>query len=204
MHGKSTLYRGFQDNVHIVHDYAVPVFGLHILAQLGYVMLRSHLERGLAEFVELKIWASSESLSGFGRALCDSHILTGPSVHLQDRSRPKSERVVADSGRSSTQYSTNLKDIGLAPSGERHKLDRTSTGPSWMHVPLESSGKVASLDRTRSTWVGGELPEKCKIVGKARSSLTPPEGATRSERFLNFERGPTVPRTSLQIPRRIC
>ena len=27
----------------------------------------------------------------------------------------------------------------------------------------------------------GEVPERCKIVGKARSSLTPPESATRSE-----------------------
>ena len=40
-------------------------------------MLRSHLERGPAEFVKLKIWASSESLPGFGRALCDSHIQIG-------------------------------------------------------------------------------------------------------------------------------
>ena len=34
-------------------------------------MLRSHLERGPTEFVELKIWASSKSSPGFGRALCD-------------------------------------------------------------------------------------------------------------------------------------
>ena len=50
----------------------------------------------------------------------------------------------------------------------------------------------------------GEVPERCKIAGKARSSLTPPESATSSERFLNFDRGLTGPRTSLQIPRRIC
>ena len=37
------------------------------------LMLMSYLERGPAEFVELKIWASSESSPGFGRALCDSH-----------------------------------------------------------------------------------------------------------------------------------
>ena len=53
-------------------------------------------------------------------------------------------------------------------------------------------------------WDLGEEPERCKIAGKARSSLTPPESATGSERFLNFDRGPTGPRTSLQIPCLIC
>ena len=66
-------------------------------------MFRSHLETGPAEFVELKIWASSESSPEFGRALSVTDIMT-PSVglHLQDRSRTKNERVVANSGRSST------------------------------------------------------------------------------------------------------
>ena len=41
------------------------------------LMFRSHLERGPAEFIELKIRASSESSPGSGRALCDSHIQIG-------------------------------------------------------------------------------------------------------------------------------
>ena len=45
-------------------------------------MLKSHLERGPAEFVELKIWASSESSPGFGRALCDSHIQIGRLAYI--------------------------------------------------------------------------------------------------------------------------
>ena len=49
----------------------------------------------------------------------------------------------------------------------------------------------------------GEVSERCKIAGKARSSLIPPDSATSSERFLNFDRGPVGPRT-LQIPRLIC
>ena len=36
----------------------------------------------------------------------------------------------------------------------------------------------------------GEVSERCKIAGKARSSLIPPDSATSSERFLNFDRGP--------------
>ena len=98
-----------------------------------------------------------------------------PSVPLQDRIRPESVRVVADFGWSSTQCSTNLPDFRLAPSGEHHKLDRASTGPGLMHVPWESSGEMASLGRACST--GGELPERCKIGGNARRSLTPPESA---------------------------
>ena len=46
------------------------------------VMLRSHLERGPAEFVELKIWASSESSPGFGRALFDSHVQIGRLAYI--------------------------------------------------------------------------------------------------------------------------
>ena len=38
----------------------------------------------------------------------------------------------------------------------------------------------------------------------SNAPLTPPESATRSERFLNFDRGLTGPRKSLEIPRRIC
>ena len=50
----------------------------------------------------------------------------------------------------------------------------------------------------------GEVPERCKVAGKACSSLTPPESATRSELFLNFDRGPIGLPTSLRIPSRIC
>ena len=69
---------------------------------------RSHSERdpaesfcrneNLSEFKELAwIWESS---------LWQSHSNRAPSVHLQDRSPPKSERLVADSDRLSTQCST--------------------------------------------------------------------------------------------------
>ena len=50
----------------------------------------SYFERGPVEFVELKIWASSESSPGFGRALWSVTMVTVtfkyrvPSVHLQD------------------------------------------------------------------------------------------------------------------------
>ena len=50
----------------------------------------------------------------------------------------------------------------------------------------------------------GEVLERYKIAGKACSFLTPTESAARSERFLNFDSGPTGPRMSLQIPRCIC
>ena len=46
------------------------------------MLYRSHLERGPAEFVELKIWASSESSPEFGRALCDSHIQIGRLAYI--------------------------------------------------------------------------------------------------------------------------
>ena len=149
----------------------------------------------LSEFRELAwIWESS---------LWQSHSNRAPGVHLQDRSRPKSERVVADSGRSSTQCSTNLPDFGLAPSGERHKLDRTSTGPGCIHVPWKSSGEVASLGRVRSTG-GGRGGRPVQNRWKSSQLFNFAWSATRSERFLNFDRGPTGPCKSLQIPRRIC
>ena len=98
-------------------------------------MLRSHLERGpakckinnLSKFRELTwIWENS---------LWQSHSNRAPSVHLQDRNRPKSYRVVVDSGRLSTQCSTNLSDVGLALSGEHHKLAGHLWGSGWMYVP---------------------------------------------------------------------
>ena len=46
------------------------------------LMLRSHLERGPAEFVELKIEASSESSPGVWRALCDSQIQIGRLAYI--------------------------------------------------------------------------------------------------------------------------
>ena len=70
---------------------------------LQYVMLtyRSHLERGPAEFVELKIWASSRELAWiWERSLGQSrHSNRAPST---SSSGPKSEPLVADSGQSST------------------------------------------------------------------------------------------------------
>ena len=105
---------------------------------------------------------------------------------------------MADSDRLSIQYSTNLPDFGLpravnAISSARHLRGEAAPAECMFH------GKVHIFERAP-----GEVPERCKIAGKARSSLTPPQNATRSERFLNFDRGPTGPRTSLQIPHRIC
>ena len=60
-------------------------------------------------------------------------------------------------------------------------------------------GKVHIFERA-----SGKVPERCKIAGKARRSLTPPESAMMSERFLNFDRGPIGPCMSLQIPHQIC
>ena len=119
-------------------------------------MLRSHLERGPAESVELKNLSEFRELPWIWKSsLWQSHSNRVPSGHLHDRSLPKSERVVAESGLSSTQCSTNLPDFRLALSDERHKLCRTSTDPGWIHVPLESSSKVASLGRVRSMGGGG-------------------------------------------------
>ena len=77
----------------------------------------------------------------------------------------------------------DLPDFGLAPSGENHKLDRTSTGPGWMHIPWEISGEVSSLSRARSTGGGGSCQRGAKLLEKL-AALTPPKSATRSERFL--------------------
>ena len=163
---------------------------------------RSHLERGPAEFVELKIWADSESSTGFEGALCDSHIQIGRLAYtFRTEVGPSPSELwrIPASRRPNAIPICRISDWHRAVNA----ISSTGhTGPGWMHVLWESSGEVASLSRTRSTgWE--ELPERCKIAGKARSSLTPPESATRSERFLNFDRGPTGPRTSLQIPRGI-
>ena len=125
-----------------------------IFCQFWAVMLRSHFERSPAEFVEIKfervqqmfkeldwIWESS---------LWQSHSNRAPSVHLQDRSRPKSERLVTNSGRLSTQCSTNLPDFGLVPSGERHKLGRTSTRWGGPRLNACSMGKFIFLSGLRA------------------------------------------------------
>ena len=72
---------------------------------------------------------------------------------------------------------------------------------------LRTPAKCMFHGKVRARWrhstgpalLWSELPESCKIAGKAHSSLTPPEIATRSERFLNFDRGPTGPCKSLRI-----
>ena len=53
-----------------------------LVALSGGIMLRSHLERGPAEFIEMKIGASSNSSPGFGRALHGSHIQIGRLVYI--------------------------------------------------------------------------------------------------------------------------
>ena len=103
-------------------------------------MLRLHLERSPAEFAEMKELAS----------LWQSHSNRAPSVHLQDRCRPKSEQLVADSGRLSTQCSTVLPNFGLAPSGERNKLGRTSNRWGGPRLNACSMEKFISLSRLRA------------------------------------------------------
>ena len=49
---------------------------------LSHSCCRPNAEMGPVELVELKIWASSESSPGFGRALCDSHIQTGRLAYI--------------------------------------------------------------------------------------------------------------------------
>ena len=135
-----------------------------ILCSMALV-LRSHLERGLAEFVGMKIWASSKSSPGFGRALRDSHIQIGRLAYIfRTTVGPSPSELVANSGRLSTQCSTNLPDFGLAPSGERHKFSRISTrwaGWGWMHVPWEGSYFWAGFGRgareVQNCWKSSQL-----------------------------------------------
>ena len=114
-------------------------------------MLRSHSERDPADIVELKIWASSESSPGLWRALCDGHLQIGRLAYIfGTKVGPiKSERVVADSDRSSTQCSTNLPNFGVAPSDECHKLGRTSTRLCGYRLNACSMGKFKFFN---STW----------------------------------------------------
>ena len=162
-------------------------------------MLTYHLERGPAEFVELKIWASSESSSGFGRTLCDNHI--------QIRRRAYIFRTEVDPSPSELWRTPVGRRPNALPicriSGWPRAMNvissagylRGKAGPGWMHVPWESS----------YFWAGfGRGAREVQNRLKARSSLTPPESATRSERFLSSDRGPTGPSTSFQIPCRIC
>ena len=129
-------------------------------------MLRSHLERGPGpdpvEFIELKIWASSEGSPGFERALSESNSNRVPSEHLQDPSPS-----VADSGRSLTQCSTRLPICRIsgwpravnAISSAGHL--RGGVGPGWMHVPRESSYFWAGFGRgareVQNRWKSSQL-----------------------------------------------
>ena len=49
----------------------------------------------------------------------------------------------------------------------------------------------------------GRVAREVQNRWKSPHSLAPPESATSGERLLKFDRSPTSPRTSLQIPRRI-
>ena len=168
--------------------------------ELTKLMLRSYLETGPTEFVELEIWASSESSPGLGGTLCDIHIQVECLAYIF---RAEVGPSPSGPGRSSTQCSTNLPDFWLAPSGERQpniygsRLNACSMGKC-------GSGGVIRPGPFYRGGGGGRVARDLEIAEKARSSFTPPENATRSERFLNLDRGVTNPRTSLQILRRIC
>ena len=158
---------------------------------------------GPAEFVELKILASSESLSGFGRDICDSHIQIGCLTYIFR-----------------TTVGSSPSELWWTLAGRRPNAVPICWISGWPRAvnAISSAGHLRALaecmfhEKVRVKWhrsarpslLGGELPERCKIAGKARSSFTPPESATRSGQFLNFDRGPHGPVTSLQIPRRIC
>ena len=152
------------------------------------VILRSHLERGLAEFVALKIWASSESLPGFGRALCDNHIQIGRLAYV----------FRTEVGPSPSELWLTLASRWLSAL----PICRISSWPRVVNA-ISSAGHLQALaegmfhGKVRARWrhsagpalLGGELPEMCKIAGKARSYLSLPESAMRNEQFLNFDRG---------------
>ena len=160
------------------------------------VMLRSHLERGPAKFVELKIWASSENSPGFGRALCNNHIQIGRLAYIF-RTPVRAScgglwPVVNPMFYQSARFSGwPLMVNAISPAG--HLQGEAAPAECMLH------GKVHIFERD-----SGEVPERCKIAVKACGFLTPPESATRSEWFLNFDLDPTGLRTSLQIPRWIC
>ena len=126
-------------------------------------MPRSHLERGPAEFVELKIWANSESLPGLWRAL--SHIQIGrlPDIfRTQIRASCGGLRSVVD-----LMLYKSAGFWAVLESDERHKLGRTCTKWGGPLLNACSMGNFIFFERA-----SGEAPEKCKIAGKARSSLT--------------------------------
>ena len=137
-------------------------------------MLRSHLERWLAECVELKIWASSESSPGFGRAHCDSHIHGVPCIYLHDPSpnelwwtldswQPNALPICLISG-----WPRAVHAISLA----RHLSD--GAGPGWMHVPQEST----------FFWMGfGRGAREFQNRWKSSQLFKPPASAMRTERF---------------------
>ena len=97
----------------------------------SFLMLRSHLERGPAEFCR------NENLSEFKElawicesSLWQSHSNRAPSVHRQDRSRPKSQRlpICRISG---------LPRAVNAISSAGHLQGEVD--PGWMYIPWESS-----------------------------------------------------------------
>ena len=133
------------------------------------------------------------------RALCDSHIQIGRLAYIFR-----------------TEVGPSLSELWRTPAGYRPNALSTCRFLGWPQAvnaissaghlrggaaPAECMfhGKLHIFERA-----SGEVAKRCKIAGKARSSLTPPESGTSSERFLNCDRGLTGPCTSLQIPRRIC
>ena len=105
------------------------------------LMLRSHLERDPAEFVELKIWASSESSPGFGRALCDSHIQIGRLAYIFR-----------------TEACSSPSELWRTPAGRRPNalpICRISGWP-WAVNAISSAGHVRA-------------PAECMFHGKVRA-----------------------------------
>ena len=152
-------------------------------------MLRSHLERGPAELVKLKIWGSSESSPVFGRALCDSHIQIGCLAYIFRTEVDPSPSEFWLTPR--CHWPNMLYQSALG--SKRHKLGRTSTrwgGPARLNAC--SIEKFKLLSGLRARWQrGANRSQLFNSTVKCDEEWAIPY----------FDKGP---RTSLQIPRRIC
>ena len=149
------------------------------------LMLKSHLEMGPAEFVEMKLWTSSKSSPGFEKALCDSHIQIECLAYIF---RPEVGSGPSDLWWNPAGCRPNALPICRISSWPRavNAISsaghlRGGAGPDWMHVPWESS----------YFWVGFGRGAR-EVQNRWNSSLlfNSTWKCERSERFLNFDRGP--------------
>ena len=126
---------------HVIEFSIIYISSLHVWLVYD-VMLRSHLERSPAEFVELSIWASSESSSGFGRALCDSRIQIGCLAYIF-----RTQVQASCGGLRPVVNPLLYQSAGFraGPSGECHKLGQTFTRWGGPQLNACSMGKFIFL-----------------------------------------------------------